>query len=160
MNQKLRETLIRFIYIILDILSLALAIFTAASLRQSSLEFSVTFYDLFLSSDNPFRIIFLFWVLIAVFLNNNYGLYRTKRELLEGIEIWRVIKSVFLSTLIIIVAIYLAKLHSFPRSIVGWIFFFTCVLFSSWRIGKRFLVDGLVAGGYNNFNTFCEKKIK
>lgn len=152
MNQKPRDSFIKFTYILLDAMSLILAIFAAASLRGASLKFPITFYDLFLSPENPYRIIFLLWGLITVLFNNNYGLYKTKRELLEGIEVWRVIKSVFLSTLVMIAAIYLLKFYNFPRTIVGWVFFFTWAFCSFWRIGKRLLVDWLVAGGYNNFN--------
>lgn len=152
MDHKARDIFIKCAYIVLDALSLALAIFIASCLRHSSLKFSVTFYNLFFSTINPVRFIFIFWILITIFLNNNYGLYRTKRELLEGVEIWQVIKSVFLSTLITIVAIYLARMYEFPRSIVGWTFFFTFTFSSFWRICKHFFVDWLVSSGYNNFN--------
>ena len=57
---------------------------------------------------------FLDWP--SSFLNNINGLYQTRRELLESLEVWQVVKSVTLSVVITIVGIYILKVEGFPAS--------------------------------------------
>ncbi len=152
MTRKLRLSAIKIAYIFIDILFVSLAIYLASCIRGSSLPYPVTVYNLFINSENPFRAIFLFWILVTILLANSYGLYKTKREISEWIEVWQVIKSVFIAITITIVAIYLAKVQELPRSILGWSFFFISSFFCTWRIFKRFFVNWLVGQGYNNFN--------
>ena len=147
-----KYSIIKFSYILIDIAFISLSLLLACWMRESTLPFSATFYNLFFSPLNPYRFIFLFWVLVTLFVNNSYGLYQTKRELFESVEIWQVTKSVFLSSLVTIVAIYLAKNESFPRSVLILGDVFVIFSFSLWRIGKRFFVEYLVSRGYNNFN--------
>ncbi len=87
-----------------------------------------------------------------IFVNNAHGLYHTKREIFEPVEIWKVIRSVTISSFIVIMAIYLVKIEGFPRTILGLVAGFMAVFFSLWRFVKRLFVDYLVANGYNNFN--------
>ncbi len=152
MTRKLRLSAIKIAYIFIDIFFVSLAIYLASCIRGSSLPYPVTVYNLFINSENPFRAIFLFWILVTILLANSYGLYKTKREISEWIEVWQVIKSVFLAITITIVAIYLAKVQELPRSILGWSFFFISSFFCAWRVFKRFFVNWLVGQGYNNFN--------
>ena len=152
MSRAFRYSVIKFTYILTDILFFCLAIYLASWMRESSLPYSLTIYNLFFNLGNPFRSIFLFWILVTILLANSYGLYQTKREISEGIEVWQVIKSIVVSTSITIIAIYLTKIQGLPRSVLGWGFFFISAFFSTWRIFKRFFVDRLVSQGYNNFN--------
>ena len=152
MIQIPRHTLIKLAYIFIDIVFLALAIYLACLLRPMTLMFPVTFHNLFFNSDNPFAFVFHFWIFITLFFNNTFKLYQTRREFGETLEIWQLVKSIALSTLLTIVLIYLAKIEDFPRSILVLVAVFNLVLFSSWRICKRYFVEYLVSQGYNNFN--------
>ena len=152
MIQKVQLSLIRFVYILIDIIFIFLSIYLACLLRNFSLKFPITFTNLFFGQVNPFRSVFLFWTLVIVILNKGYGLYQTRREINEGIEIWMLIKSLCLSTLITIVGVYLAKVVGLPRSVFGWGILFMIFFLSLWRFLKRLFVNYLVAGGYNNFN--------
>ncbi len=136
----------------IDVVFFGLALFFVCWVRESTLPFQVTWHNFFLTTVNPYRPVFFFWALVTVFLNNSYGLYQTKREIFETIEIWQVVKSTLLSALIVIVAIYLLKIEDFPRSILLMVTIFLAAFFSIWRIFKRFFVDYLVRQGYNNFN--------
>lgn len=147
-----RYKLIKSIYIFIDIYFFWLAIFIASWLRQSTLTFEVHIFNLFFDPINPYRFLFLFWALVIIFLNNAYGLYQTRREIFETVEIWQVIKAVLLSSLLVIVAIYVAKIQDFPRLILFFVVILTSVFFSLWRIFKRMFVEYLVSQGYNNFN--------
>lgn len=147
-----RYFFIKFIYIAIDILFLVLTIYFICLFRQSTLPFEVTFKNVFLESSSEYHYVFLFWILTTIILNSSFSLYETKREMFETFEIWRVIQSVALASLLTIVAVFLAKIQDFPRSIVVIGFFAFSFLLSLWRILKRVYVEYLVAQGYNNFN--------
>lgn len=147
-----RQFIIRFIYICLDLLCMILCIYIVSWARGATLPFEISLYNLFFNPVNSYRFVFLFWIFVTILLNKSYGLYQTKREILETVEIWRIIKSVFMSTLITIVSFYVAKIPNFPRSILFLVAVSMIVFFSFWRILKRIFVDYLVGQGYNNFN--------
>ena len=147
-----RYLIVKAIYICIDILLLSFSLFIACWIRQWTVSFEVTPYSLFFSTANPFRFLFLFWILVIIFVNNAHGLYQTKREIFETVEVWEVLKSVFLSSLMMIVVMFVIKLSSFPRSILFLATTLAFVSLSSWRILKRLLVEYLVIRGYNNFN--------
>jgi len=147
-----RQFIIKCIYVLIDVIVICLSINAVAWFRRTTLPFPVDIHNLFFDPINPFRSIFLFWILVLLILINSYGLYETKREIYESIEIWRVIRSVALASLITIVAIYLTKVEGFPRSILIFGSILTALALSLWRILKRFFVEYLVRQGYNNFN--------
>jgi len=147
-----RYVFVKTLYILIDIFFLSLSLFLVCWLRQETISFPATPYNLFFDPINPFRHAFLFWIAVIIFVNNSNDLYQTKREIFETVEIWKVIKSVLFSSLIMIVVIYAVKLPNFPRSILFLGTLLTCLFLSSWRILKRLFVEYLVAQGYNNFN--------
>jgi len=147
-----RYLIVKTLYFIIDIAFISFSLFVVCWVRQETLPFEVTPYNLFFSPLNPFRFSFILWILVIIFVNNAYDLYQTKREIFETVEVWKVAKSVCLSALIVIVTIYAVKLIGFPRSIL---LMGTTIIFlflSLWRIVKRIFVEYLVTQGYNNFN--------
>ncbi len=152
MRKRIRQSFITLLYISIDIFFLYFSIFLACWLRASTLPFPIRLHYLFWDPQNPFRLILFFWILMTIGLNYIHGLYKTKREIFESVEIWQVIRSVILSSLITIVAIYMTKNEDFPRSILIFGSLVIAVALSLWRIGKRILVQYLVSQGYNNFN--------
>lgn len=146
-----RHTIIKFFYILIDLFFIYISIYLACLIRESTIPFEAHLNSL-LTPENPFRLIFLFWLVITIFFNNNNDLYQTRRELIESLEIWSVIKSVSLSSLIVVVGIYLLKIHGFPRSLLLTITILLIAFLSFWRLLKRWFVLYLVSGGYNNFN--------
>ena len=148
-----RYFLIKAAYICIDFLCIGFSIYVACQFRAAvALPFEVTPQNIFFNPVNPFRSLFLFWIITTIYLNHSHGLYQTKRELFESIEIWEVIKSAVLSTLIIIVVIYMIKVPDFPRSILLLVTVFIIVSCSLWRLIKRIFVNYLVSQGYNNFH--------
>ena len=101
-----RRIFIHTIYITIDVFFIMASMYCAALIRHRTLPFDVSIETLFFDSVNPFRYMFYFWVLVLVILNKSYGLYETKRELFEPVEVWRVVKSVFLSALMVITFIF------------------------------------------------------
>jgi len=152
MIQRQKHLFIKLIYIVIDICFIAGAIFLATLLRKDTLPFPISIHFLFFSEVNPFRDAFLVWFFVSILFNNSQGLYTTKREMSESFEIWRILKSVFLSCLAMVMFIYLARVQDFPRSIFIFVTILLAVFFSIWRICKRLFVQYLVAHGYNNFN--------
>ena len=143
---------IRLTYIIIDIVCISFSFYIVCASRSASLPFSVTLESFFLGTVNPFKIIFLLWALTILFFNQTYGLYQTRRELLESLEVWQVVKSVSLASFAVIIIAYLLKVHDFPRGILMTSVALISVSLSLWRILKKFLVEYLVSNGYNNLN--------
>jgi len=152
MNSRRRTFFIVSVYILLDVVLAALSLWLACIIRRGTLPFPVTFENLFLNPDNPFHLLSLFWVIMVVLFNHLHGLYQTRREIYEPLEVWEVFKSVFLSALVTIVVIYGVKLEGFPRTVMILTTALMVVNFSVWRIAKRCFVRYLVSHGYNNFN--------
>jgi len=146
-----RSILIKFIYICIDIFFVSLAIYLACWLRKETLSFTVTSIEFF-NSKSPIHFIFIFWLANILLLNHSNGLYQTRRELAESIEIWKVIRTVFQSVVFTIVAIYLLKIQGFPRTVLLLAGVMIVFFLSAWRIAKRAFVLFLVSKGYNNFN--------
>lgn len=152
MNQIQKHSIIKLAYFLIDIFFIYLSIFLACWVRQSSLGFPVTFTSLLFDETNAFRFVFLLWLFTTIYFNSSNGLYTTRRDVLEGIEIWSVTKSVVLSSLVVVVAFYVLKLEGFPRTIFIIALSQMIVFLSIWRVFKRIFVEFLVAGGYNNIN--------
>lgn len=152
MARKQRVFFIKLSYILIDVFYIMLSIFLACLLRKDLIDFPLTMRALFFSAKNPFQVIFIFWILTTVFLNHAHGLYQTRRERWESVEIWNVIKCVLYSTVLTIVLIYILKIDHFPRSILMFTAVFMAIFLSIWRFFKRLFVEFLVAHGYNNFN--------
>lgn len=136
----------------IDIFFMALAVYLACKIRPSTLPFPINFHNVFLDFESPTRSLLLMWIPINIFINNYNALYETKREKLESIEIFQVIRAVAVSALLSIVFIYVVKIEGFPRGILFMSTAFIAVFFSVWRLLKRAFVESLVARGFNNFN--------
>lgn len=140
------------VYVFIDMACIFLAFYLVLLLRPHTVPFAISLQSFF-SSDNPFRLLFFVWTPIILFFHQMHGLYQTHREQLEGLEILEVIRSVAISTLVIIVAVYLFKIQDFPRSVMLLNAVGIAALCSIWRVFKKLLVTYMVQRGYNNFNT-------
>ena len=152
MNGKHRVVFIRISYLLLDVLSVTLAIVLACWLRSHTLPFPINFPEFLVNYRSPYHFVFLFLVFSILFFNKSYNLYQTRRELQESLEVWNVIKSVVSACILTIVVIYSSKVQGFPRSILILSGLFSAMFLSIWRILKRIFVEFLVVHGYNNFN--------
>ncbi len=152
MNPKHRIPLIHFAYVLIDVFFIYLSIYVACLLCADKLKFPVSFPYLFLEESNPFRFIFVFWLLTTVLINRTNNLYETRREMQEGLEIWTVMKSVSFASLVIVVALYVLKVEGLPRSLFIVATLTMIFWLSLWRYVKRLFVEYLVASGYNNWN--------
>ena len=152
MKSRLQSTLIICLYAAIDVACIVLAFYLVLLLRPQTVPFSVSFHSLF-SETNPFRSLFIVWTTLILFFHYTHDLYYTRREQLESLEIWEVVKSTAVSTLIVIVLAFLLKIEGFPRSVMILNAVVITGLCSIWRVLKKLLVNYLVAHGYNNFNT-------
>ena len=144
--------MIRLVYIFIDIGFIYLSIFIACELRPYTLPFEPVFQDFIFYQNNPYRFIFVFWIVTTILFLNSKALYQTHREVPEVFEITVLAKTTALSSFIVIIAIYVLKIPDFPRSVLLIGTIFNIIFFSSWRILKRLFVQCLVVRGYNNFN--------
>ena len=152
MRSRSQSIFIVGVYLAIDIACILLAFYLVLLFRPGTVPFDVSPQGFF-SSTNPFKILFIVWTPVILFFHKTHGLYQTRRELLEGLEILEVIKSVFVSTLVIIVVAYLFRIQDFPRSVMILNAMVITVFCSIWRVFKKLLVDYLVRQGYNNFKT-------
>ncbi len=144
---------IKVIYILIDCACIFFVIYTSCLLRQKMIDYPLNLRSLLTDSENPLRFIFLIWTLTTVLVMHNNALYQTHREQGESLEIWRVIKGVFLSSFLTAMAVYVLKLYALPRTVFANIMMGMMIMLSMWRVLKRGFVEYLVAQGYNNFNT-------
>ncbi len=151
MRTRQQQLAIIITYVLIDIMAIGGAFYLVLLFRPSTVPFAVTLPNI-ISDINPFRMLFLVWTLLVLFFHQHHGLYHTRREQLESVEIWEVVKSVFMSTLSIIVAVYLLKIHDFPRSVMILNALVIAAFCSIWRVLKKLVVYYLVQKGYNNFN--------
>ncbi|MBF0483615.1 MAG: sugar transferase [Candidatus Omnitrophica bacterium] len=152
MKRQIEKVFISLVYIMFDIVSACLAIYLACWLRANGLFFEVNFYNLFWGDVNPFRYVFAFWVFSAVLTNIARDLHKTRRELMPGVEMFYIVQSVLISSIMLVVCIYVFKIKEFPRGVFFIGMFLNFIFFTVWRFLKRTIVNFLVAGGYNNFN--------
>ena len=132
MKSSHQTTFIVSIYAAIDIACILLAFYLVLVLRPQTIPFVVS-PQVFFSSANPFKLLFIFWTPVILFFHQTHGLYQTHREQLEGMEIWEVVKSVFVSTFVIIVLVYLLKIQDFPRSVMILNAVVIAVFCSIWR---------------------------
>ncbi len=151
MRSHQQHILIVCMYVAIDILAICTAFYLVLLFRHGTVSFPVSPQTLF-SSANPFKILFILWTPMILFFNQVHGLYQTKREQWESVEVWEVVKSVAFSTLAIIVLAFLLRIQDFPRSVMLLNAVVIAVLCATWRALKKWLVYYLVQNGYNNFN--------
>jgi len=152
MRPRLQSVFIICIYAAIDVACIVLAFYLVLLFRPQTMPFKVSFSSLF-SAANPFKQLFLIWTLLIVFFHYTHGLYHTRREQLESLEIGEVVKSIVISTLVVIVLAFLMRVHDFPRSVMILNAVVITAFCSIWRVFKKLLVNYLVSNGYNNFNT-------
>ena len=154
----IKRTFIIFIYIMVDIIAIGMAIYLACYVRSSTLSFEVNGFNLFLNDQNHLYLVFSFWWVVTILTVSSKSLYKTRREMFEVLEIGKLLRAVMIASITVIMVIYGLNLEYFPRSVLvlGTIFIF-CFL-TIWRILKRMFVGFLVANGYNNFNVLIVGK--
>ncbi len=147
-----RNFFIRLTYICIDFVSIIAALTLTCKIRHTTLPFDITVYNVFWGESNPFRFIFIFWLVTTILFLNTRSLYYTRREVMESFELGMLFKAVALSSVVVIVALYGFKVHGFPRTILFIGSVLILFLLSVWRVLKRWFVEYLVRHGYNNFN--------
>lgn len=147
-----RTVVIKIFYIAIDVICIYSSIFAACYIRQATLPFEITFHGILFDQFNPFRHIFLLWILATLFFVNSNALYQTRREVSEGIEIWLVVKSILFSSFVVIIGSYILKIHGLPRGVFLIAVAAMILVLSTWRVFKRMFVEYLVVHGYNNVN--------
>jgi exopolysaccharide biosynthesis polyprenyl glycosylphosphotransferase len=152
MRSRLQSIFIICMYMAIDVACIILAFYLVLLFRPQTIPFSVSFQSIFSTAD-PFKLLFMIWTLLILFFHYTHGLYYTRREQLESLEIWEVVRSIFISTLVIIVLAFLLRVQDFPRSVMILNAVVITGFCSVWRVLKRCLVNYLVSNGYNNFNT-------
>jgi exopolysaccharide biosynthesis polyprenyl glycosylphosphotransferase len=152
MRPRLQSIFIISLYAAIDVACIVLAFYLVLLLRPQTVPFRVSIQSFFSPAD-PFKLLYMVWTLLILFFHYTHGLYHTRREQLETMEIWEVAKSIVISTLAVIVLAFLLKIQDFPRSVMILNAVVITAFCSVWRAFKKLLINYLVSNGYNNFNT-------
>jgi exopolysaccharide biosynthesis polyprenyl glycosylphosphotransferase len=149
---------IRILYIFVDIVLIAFSFIIPYLLRFDKLSFrdflTLPFIwgNLNLPDLSTYLMTFLLWGIISMLLLNNYGLYRTAREVSIPAETWLVFKALFTALVPAAATIFFLKFKFYSRLVFGcgWVLMFLSL--SLWRMTKRCIVRRLISHGYNNLN--------
>src|ERR1700691_5994097 len=117
MRSRLQYILIICVYAAIDVVCIYSAFYLVLLFRPQTVSFSVSLPSLFSAAD-PFKLLFLVWTLLILFFHYTHGLYHTQREQLKSLEFWEVVKSIAISTLVVIVLAFLLRVQDFPRSVM------------------------------------------
>jgi exopolysaccharide biosynthesis polyprenyl glycosylphosphotransferase len=134
-------------YLVVDIILIAFSFYLPYSLRYSQGLIVKNFPNL-----QEYCLLFFLWGLGLVFFLNNHRLYSTDRSLTIPREIWQVIRSVFFSSILAGLAIFLLQMKFFSRFIFGLSSILLVLNLSLWRAIKRVLLRDLIKRGYYNIN--------
>lgn len=141
---------IRLIYMLADILLVALSFYGAYIIRYNSL-FELGKH-LNLPNLEYYNFIFILWtIFILVFFSRN-NLYYTNRIIGIPSEIFKVSISVLYSGILIGAVIFFAQYKFFSRQVFLVTLFLLCFLLSGWRAIKRVILRSMILKGFNNLN--------
>lgn len=143
---------VRLMYMTVDAAAGYAAIFVGCTFRAKQIPFDVSVHSIFFDVENPFRLIFALWILIIIIAAHIHRLYHTDRQSSELFELWKIIQSNVIATVLMISFSYVVKVQHLPRTVVLISLVFMILFFSIWRVLKRFFVEYLVRHGYNNRN--------
>jgi exopolysaccharide biosynthesis polyprenyl glycosylphosphotransferase len=151
-------TKVNALYIVLDIVFIAASVYLPYILRYNRLTLDqlinlpLIWNKLDFRNFSTYSIIFLFWTLLIILILDNYGLYRTDRELTIPKETLLVLKALFFASLPPLAVIFFLKVMVFSRLIFGISALSIFICLSLCRIIKRSYVRNLILQGYNNLN--------
>ena len=67
MIRQSKQFIIKILYILIDVCCLYLAIYLSCLARKKLIDFPLAFPYFLVDESNPFRFIFLFWILTTIF---------------------------------------------------------------------------------------------
>jgi len=134
-------------YLFVDIILIAFSFYLPYSLRYSQSLIAKDFPDY-----QGYFLLFFLWAISLMFILNNHRLYSTDRSLTIPREIWLIIRSVFFSSILAGLAIFLLQMKFFSRFIFILSNLLLILNLSLWRVIKRILIRYRIKKGYYNIN--------
>ncbi len=102
MRTRRHFLIVKMTYLVIDVCVLLIALYCAFLWRQGTLPAPLNTHPLVFDASNPFRLTIIIWLSTILFMNQTFGLYQTKREMLESLEITAVLKAILISTFVMI----------------------------------------------------------
>jgi len=138
---------VHLVYLVVDIILIAFSFYLSYSLRYSQSLIAKNFPDY----QEYFLLLFL-WAISLIFILNNHRLYSTDRSLTIPREIWLIIRSVFFSSVLAGLAMFLLQMKFFSRFIFILSNLLLILNLSLWRAIKRIIIRYRIKKGYYNMN--------
>jgi len=138
---------VHLVYLVVDIILIAFSFYLSYSLRHSQSLIAKNFPDY-----QEYFLLFFLWAISLIFILNNHRLYSTDRSLTIPREIWLIIRSVFFSSVLAGLAMFLLQMKSFSRFIFILINLLLILNLSLWRAIKRIIIRYRIKKGYYNMN--------
>lgn len=144
---------IYFLYFCFDLAIISLSFFIPYLLRFNfDSVVSFNFNNLFFPNLKEYAFIFVLWSILIINALKSKNLYSTDRTITIPREIYLVLTSLTLVSIVIAAIIFFTKFHFFSRLV--FIYSFACLSFflTSWRIIKKLILRYLIGKGFHNFN--------
>jgi len=138
------------IYLIVDVLIIALCFAAAYILRYNSPE--NLFSDISFPNLQGYMFVFTLWTLFIVISFRRRNLYTTDRSLNIPKETFRVVISVAYTGILIGTIIFFAQYKFFSRQVFLHSFLSISFFLSTWRVIKRVILRKMISRGYHNIN--------
>lgn len=144
---KLRK--IKVSYIFVDFLIAILSFYTPYILRYNCYSFYYIFAQFKPFFIKESSLIFVLWFTLIVFHFLRTGLYNIDTSCDAKKEFSEVIKGIFFSSMVAIVAIFLLQYKFFSRIVLLECFLVAFITLAGWRIARRLIINRLKAGAFN-----------
>jgi len=137
-------------YVFTDLIFMVLSFGIPYILRFSFIDSAVVKFNL--PNFKEYSFIFIFWAVFILISFNRRNLYSTDRTLTIPKEVFRIVKGIFYTGILIAALIFFGKYKFFSRRVFLGNFFLLLVFLSGWRIVKRLILRELISKGFHNTN--------
>jgi exopolysaccharide biosynthesis polyprenyl glycosylphosphotransferase len=138
------------IYIFIDLISMGIIFYACYIFKYNYLRDN--FNKLNLRNFKEYSFIFILWAIFIVISFKRRALYSTDRSLTIPKEIFRVVISIFYTSILMGAIIFFAQYKFFSRLVFLESFILLCVFLSGWRVIKRLILRRLISRGFHNIN--------
>ena len=144
---------IHFLYLLVDLVLIFLALFTPYFLRYNQTPIKdLNFKTLGFPNVKEYIFVFILWAFLIVSNLKRRGQYASDRSLTIPRETYIIATSLLYVSTVVGALIFFANFIFFSRLIFITSFGIIVILLTGWRIVKRLILRSLVAKGYHNFN--------
>jgi len=138
------------VYVFVDLILISISFILPYIIRYNQL--TNVFSGFHLPNFEIYSSIFILWAIFIMIIFKGRRLYATDRSLSIPRELFRVIGSIFYTSVLIAAIIFFAKYKDFSRSVFLGNFLMLCILLGGYRVIKRVVLRKMILRGFHNIN--------